>query len=70
MIKVNGKTYQTQKENITILELLKERGVKSPDMVSVQINGTFVKRENFGTTVVKEKDQIDFLYFMSGGSYA
>ena len=67
MTTINGKSYQTKKENVTILELLKERNVKNPDMVWVQINGTFVKREHFDTTLVKENDQVDFFYFISGG---
>ena len=38
-------------------------------MVSVQLNEEFVDRDDFGTTILKEGDVIDFLYFMGGGSY-
>jgi sulfur carrier protein len=39
-------------------------------MVSVQLNGEFLKREEFDSTLVREKDEVDFLYFMGGGSGA
>ncbi len=38
-----------------------------PDMVSVQVNGTILKREDFPATPVRENDSVDFLYFMGGG---
>ena len=37
-------------------------------MVSVQLNGEFVAKENFGGTALKEGDAVDFLYFMGGGA--
>jgi sulfur carrier protein len=37
-------------------------------MVSVQLNDEFVDRNNFSSTVLKENDKIDFLYFMGGGN--
>jgi sulfur carrier protein len=67
-ITINGEDYLTAKENITITELLEERNVTRPEMVSVQINGSFVKRKNFSTTVVKENDEVGFVFMMSGGS--
>jgi sulfur carrier protein len=39
-----------------------------PEAVSVQLNGNFVKRENFSTTHLKENDEVEFLYFMGGGT--
>jgi sulfur carrier protein len=38
-------------------------------MVSVQLNGEFVDRANFSIINVREGDEVDFLYFMGGGSY-
>ncbi len=54
---------------MTIAELLKIENVEMPDMVSVQLNGEFVERDQFTTLVVKEDDQVEFLYFMGGGSF-
>ncbi|MDD5686587.1 MAG: sulfur carrier protein ThiS [Elusimicrobia bacterium] len=65
-IKVNGKLQEIEKK-FTIAELLVLNKVEMPDMVSVQLNGEFVKRENFADVIIKENDEIDFLYFMGGG---
>ena len=65
-IKVNNKIQELEKE-INITDLLVKNKVETPDMVSVQLNGEFVKKENFQNTVVKENDEINFLYFMGGG---
>ncbi len=69
IIKINGDDYLTDKEAITVVELLKERNVARPETVSVQVNGSFVKRNNFNTTVVKENDEVDFIFMMSGGLF-
>ncbi len=53
---------------ITVAELIKISDVAQPDMVSVQVNESFVEREDFDTLQLKEGDVIDFLYFMGGGS--
>lgn len=68
IIKVNGESYFTEKERTTINDLLKEKKVEMPEMVSVQLNGNFVKRENFNATHLKENDEVEFLYFMGGGA--
>ncbi len=65
-IKINGKEQDINK-GLNVTELLIVNNVEMPDMVSVQLNGEFVKRENFTQTVLKENDEIDFLYFMGGG---
>ena len=67
-ITINGEGHLSEQETITIIDLLKERKVTRPETVSVQINGSFVKRINFSTTVVKENDEVDFIFMMSGGS--
>ena len=67
--KINGEDYLTEKETITIIELLKERGLTRPETVSVQLNGRLVKRKNFPTTVVKENDDVDYILMMSGGAF-
>ena len=65
-IKVNNKIQELEKE-ISISDLLAKNKVEMPDTVSVQLNGEFVKKENFQNTVVKENDEVNFLYFMGGG---
>lgn len=66
-IKVNGKEQTFEKSSVSVTELLGLCQVSQPDMVSVQLNGEFVVRENFPTTKVTEADEVDFLYFMGGG---
>lgn len=65
-IQVNSKI-QEHEDEISLADLLVKNKVEMPEMVSVQINGEFIKRENFKTTIIKEDDTIDFLYFMGGG---
>ncbi len=67
-IKVNNKVQELTEERITISELLVKNDVEMPEMVSVQLNGEFVKKEKFEVTVLKDNDEVDFLYFMGGGS--
>lgn len=66
-ILVNG-TEQEIESAISLLDLIKKNKVEQPDMVSVQINGEFILREQFNSTIISEGDEVDFLYFMGGGS--
>ena len=63
---VNGKMFETT-PNISVVELLNQKNVESPNMVSVEINGAILSREKFNLTKLQEKDQVEFLYFMGGG---
>lgn len=66
-ITINGNEEEIASD-ITIRELLAVRNVESPDMVSVEHNGTILDRPDFATVVVHEGDVIEFLYFMGGGA--
>ena len=63
---MNG-TEQEIIEAISVSGLLTLNKVEMPDMVSVQLNGEFVNRDNYNLVIVKEGDEVDFLYFMGGG---
>lgn len=65
-IKVNGATQEID-AGLSVAGLLVRNNVEQPDMVSVQLNGRFVQRERFATTVFAAGDEVDFLYFMGGG---
>lgn len=69
-IKVNGKDQELNKTGISVFELLSENKIQNTTMVSVQLNGNFVKREEFHAVEVKDNDEIDFLFFMGGGKYS
>lgn len=66
-IKINGKEQEVSAANLSITELLKIAKVESAEMVSVQLNGRFVDKADTDKTLVKDKDEVDFLYFMGGG---
>ena len=66
-IEINGTQTETA-ASPSISQLLVIQKVKMPDMVSVELNGTIINRKTFDTTILKEGDKIEFLYFMGGGS--
>jgi sulfur carrier protein len=55
-------------DGLTVSELLVKEDVKMPEMVSVELNGQILKRSEFETTKLKDDDQVEFLYYMGGGS--
>lgn len=65
-ITVNEKL-QEVRDAISIIDLIKENNIGQPEMVSVQLNEEFVDRDDFVTTILKDGDIVDFLYFMGGG---
>jgi sulfur carrier protein len=67
IIKVNGQV-QDVEFPITLARVIQVNDVVQPDMVSVQLNGEFVQKDAYSTLALKENDEIDFLYFMGGGS--
>lgn len=66
-IQVNGKEQIIETASISVLELIKLNNVLNADMVSVQLNGEFVDREDYSSTLIKDGEEVDFLYFMGGG---
>jgi sulfur carrier protein len=67
IIKVNGISRTIDQDSLKVLELITLDKVQDPDMVSVQLNGEFLDRTDYGETILKDGDEIDFLYFMGGG---
>ena len=66
-ITVNGDNIEIENE-VSISALLTIQNVKMPEMVSVELNGDILDRETFETTIIKESDKVEFLYFMGGGA--
>ncbi len=62
---LNGKESDVA-DGLTVSELLVEQQVKTPEMVSVELNGQILKRSKFDT-VLKDGDKIEFLFFAAGG---
>jgi len=67
-IKINGEEKKFSGDSMTVAELLKVGDVETPEMVSVQLNGSFVDKKDYASTFVSENEEVDFLYFMGGGS--
>jgi sulfur carrier protein len=63
---VNGNDVEVS-DGIDVSQLLIERKVKMPDMVSVELNETVLQRAEFETTRLREGDRVELLYFMGGG---
>jgi sulfur carrier protein len=67
-ITVNGETNELKEIDLNLSKLLVLRKVESPEMVAVQLNGQFVEMNNYSSTYLKTGDDIEFLFFMGGGS--
>ena len=48
-------------------ELIAAENVDMPEYVTVSINEEFVETEKKESTVLKDGDVVEFLYFMGGG---
>ena len=68
LITVNGETNELKEIDLNLSKLLELRKVESPEMVAVQLNGQFVEMNNYPSTYLKAGDDVEFLFFMGGGS--
>ena len=66
-VKVNGEVVNLEK-SLNINDFLVAVKAEQPEYVTVQKNGEFIQRDDFADTIVEEGDEIEFLYFMGGGS--
>lgn len=55
-------------EGISVKELIAKENVENPEYVTVSLNDEFVDQGAFESTVLKDGDQVEFIYFMGGGS--
>ncbi len=67
-IKINGEPQSFDQASLTLADLLVISNVETPDMVSVQINGKFVEKSAHGLTQIHDGDEVDFLYYLGGGT--
>ena len=56
------------KDDLTVAQLVVDEKVETPEYVTVTINDEFVESGAFESTVLKDGDSVEFLYFMGGGS--
>lgn len=55
-------------EGTTLAQLVIDEKVENPEYVTVTVNDEFVENHDLENVVIKENDNIEFLYFMGGGS--
>jgi sulfur carrier protein len=65
-ITVSGEKKEV-KEGLTLPELIELEKVETPEYVTVSINEEFVSSDDRSSTILKEGDNVEFLYFMGGG---
>lgn len=65
-ITVSGEKKEYQ-DGLNITSLLEEEKVEMPLYVTVSVNEEFIDQENFDTIILKDGDEVEFLYFMGGG---
>ena len=54
-------------DGLTVAQLVIDENVETPQYVTVTINDDFVEHSQFEETVLKNGDNVEFLYFMGGG---
>ncbi len=65
---INGKD-ENVNNGISVSQLLEIRGVKTPEMVTVEVNGEILDKTTFNTMFLKQNDQIEVLFLMGGGNF-
>ena len=66
IIVVSGEKKEV-KDNLTLPELIPKENVEMPEYITLSINEELVPSDEKETTVLKEGDVVEFLYFMGGG---
>lgn len=54
-------------DGLTVAELIELEQVETPEYVTVSINEEFIDSSTFESHVLREGDEVEFLYFMGGG---
>lgn len=55
------------KDGLTLPELIELEKVETPLYVTVSINEEFIQKDAEASVILKEGDNVEFLYFMGGG---
>lgn len=63
---INGKGEEISSGK-KVIDLLNDKNIK-PEVVAVEINGEILDKPVYQTRVIKEGDQLEFVYYMGGGA--
>lgn len=66
ILKVAGESKEYA-DGITVSELIELENIEMPLYVTVSVNEEFVETGKKDTFVLKNGDEVEFLYFMGGG---
>lgn len=55
------------KDDLTLPELIALEKVETPEYVTISVNEEFVESGKVAGTVLRDGDNVEFLYFMGGG---
>jgi sulfur carrier protein len=65
-ISLNNREVEFDKDNLSVNEILELKKL-SFRMRVIKINGVLIPKERYDSTIVKDGDNIQVLYLMSGG---
>lgn len=54
-------------DGMTLAQLVVDEKVETPEYVTVSVNEEFISSSSFEDTVLKDGDNVEFIYFMGGG---
>ena len=65
-ITLNGKEQEVQ-SGLTVSDLLLKWKIRS-ELVTVEVNETILQKLDYETTELKQGDNVEFVFYMGGGS--
>lgn len=54
-------------DGLTLAQLVINEKVETPEYVTASVNEEFISSSSFEDTVLKDGDNVEFIYFMGGG---
>ena len=54
-------------DGLTLAQLVIDEKVETPAYVTASVNDDFVSSSSFEDTVLRDGDNVEFIYFMGGG---
>jgi sulfur carrier protein len=55
-------------DGLTVAALIELENVETPEYVTVSVNEEFIDQGAFADHILNEGDEVEFLYFMGGGT--
>ena len=65
LIYLNGKKEEIVQDS-SILQLLESKKIR-PEVVTVELNGKIIEKEQYSKILLKPNDKLEFIYYMGGG---